>query len=357
MPPKTTQKPSIWGFTPENLFDSLSFDKAFRKKQFMQWLYHTDIDQFSAMHNLGSDNIRYLNENFSFYSLKLLKKTSSGKALTQKFLFETHEGYKIEAVLIPDSLNDRFTLCLSSQVGCSYNCRFCATGEMAMQRNLTAGEIVEQYVQLNRECGKKIKNIVFMGMGEPFVNLANVFKSIHLLTHKESINMSPSRISVSTSGVLRGIKKIADELPKVHLLLSLHSCIQESRDLIMPNVTHMPLPELQKSLQYYQDKSGQEVTLEYILIDGINDDDNHVEALIQFSKKLRCKINLIAYNINPGQPFRPTPADRIHSIRELLNDANINAVQRFKKGDDINAACGQLAIKDMPRKTLEPLNL
>ncbi len=254
---------------------------------------------------------------------------------------QTKEKELFEAVLIEGKKKD-FTLCISSQIGCSLNCEFCATGTMKLKRNLFNHEIVEQFFWLNQEVEGQIKNIVFMGMGEPFLNMKNVFSAIKLL--RDKLHVKEKNISISTSGITKGIEKLEQENLKVNLCLSLHSAIQKTRDMIMPDLVRIPLEELKKSLLKFNQKSSADVLIEYIMIDKVNDDDEHLAALTSFLKGIRAKVNLIAYNKVKGKEFSPSSNETIKKFQKKISELGFQTIQRYKKGDDIDAACGQLVL-------------
>lgn len=344
----------IYGFRSSELRPLLSFTRPYRVSQLFDWLYQKNIEDFNGLTNFSSSDRDLLATRFKAVTLSVETRTVSGKTETEKTLFRTHDGFAIEAVLIPEApasedrpdeppRKARLTLCLSSQVGCSFACQFCATGRMGLRRNLLPSEIVEQYVILNRRSGYRIGNIVFMGMGEPFANADAVFRALGVLTDPDSFGLSPSRITVSTSGVFSGIERIMEEFPKVHLMVSLHSALQEVRDRIMPNLTGQKLPELRERIARHLQTSGREFTLEYVMLSGVNDREEDLRALVAFCRGLRIKVNLIAWNRVNGIDLEPSTAASIRSFKERLERQGIPAIQRYKKGDDIAAACGQLA--------------
>jgi 23S rRNA (adenine2503-C2)-methyltransferase len=217
---------------------------------------------------------------------------------------------------------------------------------MGFLRNLTPAEVVEQYVILNRQCGHRIGNIVFMGMGEPFANIESVFTALGIFTDPDSFGLSGSRITVSTSGIFSGIQRIIEEYPKVHLMVSLHSAIQEVRDRIMPNLSGQKLETLRQWIPRYIQATGRELTLEYVMLCGVNDRATDLRALVDFCRGMRVKVNLIAWNRVDGMGLDPTPSTSIREFKERLEEQGIPAIQRYKKGDDIAAACGQLATQN-----------
>ena len=334
------------------LFDSLgdlekiNFSKKFVFKQIQNWLYqkrNLELENFSDL-SLSDKNL--IKEKIQFRSLKISKKVTSSKSLTTKYIFQTHDNHFIESVAIADK-NNSFTLCISSQIGCSYACQFCATGRMKLIRNLTVHEIVEQFIVVNYT--HKIKNIVFMGMGEPFHNSKNVFGAIQIFT--KQLSLSPKRISISTSGVVSGINRLVEKKLKVNLCISLHSTVQKIRDKIMPDLKKIPLLNLQEALINYYEKIKNPILIEYIMIKNINDSKNDLFSLINFLKKFSfIKTNLIAYNKIGDDEYMPSDAKNINEWLQILKSKGLHTVQRYKKGDDIAAACGQLFVSKNIKK-------
>ena len=253
----------------------------------------------------------------------------------------------VESVLIPTE--SRTTACVSSQVGCSLDCEFCATARLKRMRNLNPDEIYDQVVTIDRQSrenhNRPLSNIVFMGMGEPLMNYNNVMKAIDKITSDEGLGMSPKRITVSTSGVSKMIKKMADDGVKFKLAVSLHSAIEEIRNQIMPFTKNFPLTELREALQYWYSKTKSKVTYEYVVWRGINDDQKSIEALVKFCKHVPCKVNLIEYNPIDDGKFQQASDNAIDNYIQALERANIVVKVRRSRGKDIDAACGQLANK------------
>ena len=273
-----------------------------------------------------------------------MQKSSDG---TIKNAIELYDGYIVECVLIPTK--DRITACVSSQVGCSLNCKFCATAKLKRMRNLNPDEIYDQVVLIRKQSEEYFKrpltNIVFMGMGEPLMNYNNVLKSIEKITSKSGLGMSQKRIVVSTSGVPKMIKKIADQGVKFKLAVSLHSAINEKRTSIMPFNDKMNLKELEESLSYWYKKTKKIITYEYVVWKGINDTDDDISALVEFCKKIPSKVNLIQYNNIDDPNFVQAPEHVLNKYIKTLKLNNIKATIRKSRGQDIDAACGQLANK------------
>ena len=274
-----------------------------------------------------------------------MQKSSDG---TIKNAIELFDGFVVECVLIPTK--DRITACVSSQVGCSLNCKFCATARLKRMRNLNPDEIYDQVVLISRQAkeffNRPLTNIVFMGMGEPLMNYNNVLKSIDKITSKSGLGMSPRRIVISTSGVPKMIKKMADDNVKFKLAVSLHSAINETRTSIMPFNEKMNLDELADSLQYWYDKTKKIITYEYVVWKGVNDKIEDINALVKFCKKTPSKVNLIQYNSIDDPSFAQAPKHILENYIQLLESNKIKATIRRSRGQDIDAACGQLANKD-----------
>ena len=298
------------------------------------------------MQNIPKDLIAFLDKNFVINSIKIdrLQKSKDG---TIKNAIELFDGNIVECVLIPSK--NRITACVSSQVGCSLNCRFCATAKLKRMRNLNPDEIYDQVVLINKQANefynRPLSNIVFMGMGEPLMNYTNVLKSIDKITSKSGLGMSSKRIVLSTSGVPKMIKKMADDKVKFKLAVSLHSAINETRNSIMPFNEIMDLKKLLDSLVYWYDKTKSIITYEYVIWKGINDSEKDIEALINFCKKAPCKVNLIQYNSIDDSNFVQASQSVISEYVSRLEKNKISVTIRKSRGQDIDAACGQLANK------------
>ncbi|RMD51404.1 MAG: 23S rRNA (adenine(2503)-C(2))-methyltransferase RlmN [Ignavibacteria bacterium] len=324
-------------------------EKKFRAKQIFNWLYNHLVDSYDEMENIPKSLREKLSRNSEIYSLKQTGKSLSSSTGTTKFLFETLDGHKIESVFIPES--KRNTLCISTQVGCPLDCKFCATGLMGYKRNLTTGEIVDQYLLAAKEYGKKtITNIVYMGMGEPLLNYKNTIKSLEIFTSELNTGLSRNRITVSTSGIPQRIKDLADSNVRVKLALSLHSCFEDIRSKIMPINIKYPLKENIEALEYYYRKTKKRITYEYTMLSGINDRPEDVKALTKLLRRLPSKLNIIPFNsiahMAPdgiSKTLQPTPIEEIHKFADALRENNITVMIRDTQGDDIAAACGQLA--------------
>jgi 23S rRNA (adenine2503-C2)-methyltransferase len=298
------------------------------------------------MTNLPDRLIEFLDTNFIINNIKI-HKTQKSTDGTIKYAIELHDGFIVECVLIPTK--NRITACVSSQVGCSLNCKFCATARLKRMRNLKADEIYDQVVLISKQAreffNKPLTNIVFMGMGEPLMNYKNVVKSIDKISSKSGLGMSPKRIVVSTSGVPKMIRKIADDNVKFKLAVSLHSAVNEVRTSIMPFNEKMNLDELSESLQYWYAKTKNIITFEYVVWKGVNDKIEDIKALVKFCKKVPSKVNLIQYNSIDDPNFVQAPKSILDNYIQLLESNKIKATIRKSRGQDIDAACGQLANK------------
>ena len=321
--------------------------KPYRAKQVFHWLWNKSIYSFSEMKNLPDDLISFLENNFVINNIRVhkMQKSSDG---TIKNAIKLFDGLVVECVLIPTK--DRITACVSSQVGCSLNCKFCATARLKRMRNLNPDEIYDQVVLIRRQAKEFFKrsltNIVFMGMGEPLMNYNNVLKSIDKITSKSGLGISPKRIVVSTSGVPKIIKKMADDKVKFKLAVSLHSAVNETRTSIMPFNEKMNLDELAEAMQYWYTKTKNIITYEYVVWKGINDKKEDINALIKFCKKAPSKVNLIQYNSIDDPNFVQASKIILEDYIRLLTSNKIKATIRRSRGQDIDAACGQLANKN-----------
>ncbi|WP_034261172.1 23S rRNA (adenine(2503)-C(2))-methyltransferase RlmN [Altibacter lentus] len=321
-------------------------DKAFRGNQVYEWLWGKGIHNFDQMTNLSKETRAHLEANFVINHIQVdsLQKSNDG---TIKNAVKLHDGLVVESVLIPTK--KRTTACVSSQVGCSLDCKFCATARLKRMRNLNPDEIYDQVVAIDQESklyhDRPLSNIVFMGMGEPLMNYKNVLEAIDKITHKEGLGMSPKRITLSTSGVPKMIKKLADDEVKFHLAVSLHSAIQEKREQIMPFAKSFQLVDLRESLEYWYAKTQRRITYEYVVWKGINDEKEDIEALVQFCKYVPCKVNLIEYNPIDDGEFQQASIEATETYIAALERHRIPVTVRRSRGKDIDAACGQLANK------------
>lgn len=344
------EKKDIRALSKEQLRDFFvaNQDKAFRGNQVYEWLWSKGAHSFEDMTNVSKETRNMLENNFVINHIKVdtMQRSSDG---TVKNAVRLHDGLVVESVLIPT--NTRTTACVSSQVGCSLDCNFCATARLKRMRNLEPGEIYDQVIAIDKESrlyyNHPLSNIVFMGMGEPLMNYNNVLKAIAMITSNEGLGMSPKRITVSTSGVPKMIKKLADDEVKFKLAVSLHSAIDEIRSRIMPFSANFPLSELRESLEYWYHKTKSKITYEYVVWKGINDNKASIDALVKFCKYVPCKVNLIEYNPIDDGEFQQASAESINAYIKALAANDIVAKVRRSRGKDIDAACGQLANKEI----------
>ena len=320
--------------------------KPYVSNQVYSWLWNNSSSSFSQMSNLSKSNREIFNENFSINKITedFEERSDDG---TIKMRFKLYDGNFVEGVLIPQ--NKRMTACISSQVGCSLSCKFCATGTMGRTRNLSAGEIYDQVVAIANKCKEvynlPLTNIVYMGMGEPLLNYRNVIKSIHFITSSEGLEMSYKRVTLSTSGIAKMIKRLADDNVKVNLALSLHAASEELRNSIMPIGGSNSLDDIRDALKYYFSKTKRKVTYEYVLLNEVNDSIKDAENLYKFTKHIPSKVNLIEYNTVDGLDFDRSSDKNTDLFMNYLDAKRVNVGLRRSRGKDINAACGQLANK------------
>jgi len=321
-------------------------EKRFRAKQIQEWLWKKSAHSFEQMTNLSLPLRKMLAEDFVINSLKedLVQESEDG---TIKMRFKLFDDNLIEGVLIPSKA--RVTACVSSQAGCSLDCRFCATGFMKLKRNLFAGEIYDQVVLLTKKSieayGQPLANIVFMGMGEPLLNYKNVLAAIDKITSENGLNISAKRITVSTSGIAKLIKKLGDDGVRFELALSLHSANNIKRSKIMPINDSNPIPDLVEALNYFHEKTGNKITFEYILFDGFNDSVQDARELIDLCNKVPAMVNIIEYNTVEGVPYKKSSEKKREAFAGYLEQNGIVVKVRLSRGKDIDAACGQLANK------------
>lgn len=337
------------------IFFSEINEPKYRAKQLFNWLYNHQIDNFDEMVNFSKELRSKLKLLSEINSLELTEVQKSNNSFTNKLLLKTFDEKFIESVIIPGE--DRNTLCISTQVGCPLDCKFCATGVMGYKRNLTAGEIIDQYLIACRTVGKDtITNIVYMGMGEPLLNYENTLRSLNILTNEKSVGISRNRITLSTAGIPDKIIALADSGIKIKLALSLHSAFNDIRSTIMPINKKYPLETVIESLKYYTKKIKSRITFEYTMLKGINDREEDIKGIARICSSLPSKINIIPFNsikhIEPNgisAELEPTDYNEIEIFADKLREKNITVMLRDTRGNDIAAACGQLAVKQQKR--------
>ena len=326
-------------------FVKKGFD-SYRGKQVYEWIWKKSSHTFDNMTNISKDLRIMLDENFVINHIEVdkIQKSSDG---TIKNAVKLFDDYTVESVLIPT--DDRTTACVSSQVGCSLDCKFCATSKLKRMRNLNPDEIYDQVVTINNQSlqyfNRPLSNIVFMGMGEPLMNYNNLVKSIEKISSDKGLNISQKRIVVSTSGIPKMIKKLADENLKVNLALSLHSAIEETRNNIMPFSSKFSLNDIKESLNYWCSKTKRKITFEYIVWKGINDTKKDIDSLVSYCKSIPSKVNIIEYNSIGDEDFKSANDNIIEEYKRALEKNKITVTIRRSRGKDIDAACGQLANK------------
>ncbi len=339
-PGKCCREP-ITAFLPEELIEMLSLKQSFRGDQLFDWIHNKLQNNFLGMTNLPIKTRNRLNLNHTIYSTtvsRILEDTDG----TVKFQITLPDGLKAEAVQLSDG-KGRLTACISSQAGCAMGCTFCRTGSLGFRRNLTAHEIVEQYLHIQRASEKPVGNIVFMGMGEPLENLEEVERAITVFNHPKGSNIGIRKMVVSTSGIVPGIIHLADSAPPVRLAVSLITPSQDIRNQLMPGLRRYPLPELREALKYYQTHRNKRITLEIVLLKGLNDRVEDMELLKRFIGDLKVMINLIPWNPLPGFPFQEPSEEEIKQTwQRMISITGADVYVRYNKGRKITGACGQL---------------
>ncbi|QQL45187.1 23S rRNA (adenine(2503)-C(2))-methyltransferase RlmN [Sulfuriroseicoccus oceanibius] len=349
----TDKRPALCGLTRDELTAKLkeAGQPAYRAGQVLDWIYNKRVTSIDDMTNLPAPLRETLKENFVVSHADVVT-VQGAKDKTRKILYRLNDGRFVESVLIPASPSlygdraDRRTICVSSQVGCAYGCKFCASGLAGFTRNLDSGEIVSQLLATEAHTGEKINNIVFMGMGEPLANFKNLSKALEIINSHWGLNIGARHITVSTSGVAPVIKKLADIPIPVRLAISLHGATDEVRDRIMPVNSKWNIDALFESLEYWRSKKKQKITFEFILIDGINDSMDQAVELAKRAKQLDAKVNLIPYNTVDGLTWKRPSNNRCQTFRKMLATHGVPATLRLEKGHDIDAACGQLRLKE-----------
>lgn len=316
---------------------------AYRAKQLQECLWKRNLTDFGQMLQLPKDLRAQLEREFSIESITFAE-TQESRDGSVKYALRLSDGKMVEMVLIPS--RERTTLCVSSQVGCPLNCRFCATANLGFVRNLTAYEMYAQVFMGNQESqrryGRPLSNMVWMGMGEPLLNFDAVKEAVVKVTSAEGMGMSPSRITLSTSGICDGIRRMATELPDIHLAISLHAADERQRAELMPVGRKYPLSALSDALSDYHERSGNRITMEYMLLKGVNDSPRHVSLLLKFCRQFPVKINIIEYNPHPYAPYASSEVEVENAFVKALEEKNLIVNVRRSKGRDIAAACGQL---------------
>ena len=347
-----TGKTDICSRTLDELTESIGGfgEPPYRARQVADWLYKKRVGSFDEMTDLPRPLRARLTAEFSFQPLETVR-TIGSKDTTQKFLFRLDDGNLIESVLIPASpalygrRSDRRTLCISTQVGCAYGCKFCASGLEGWTRNLRSSEIVAQVIAIERESGEKIDNIVFMGMGEPLANFDNLMPAIRIITAPWGIGIGARHITVSTSGLAPQIRKLAEEPLQIRLAISLHAATDSVRSQIMPINHRYPIEILLSACEYYTSRKKQRLTFEYILIENLNDTEEQARELAKHANRLAAKVNLIPYNKVEGLSWIRPSRNRQEKFLSILREARVAATLRREKGHDIDAACGQLRLQ------------
>lgn len=317
--------------------------KPFRARQIYQWLWERGVTSIHAMKNLPGALLDTMQQHFEISAAEV-QQSKTALDGTTKVAFQFHDGQVAEGVFIPS--RQRVTACVSSQSGCKLNCTFCATGQVTHGRDLTAGEIYDQVLAIKGMAEaqeKRLTNIVYMGMGEPLLNYDEVLRSISLITGKPGLEMSPSRITLSTAGIVPGIIRLADDEVRFHLAISLHSAVEETRNQLMPINKKYSLKTLSEAIQYFHKKTGERITFEYLMLRNVNDSLYEASALAEFCKAFPVKINLIEYNPVEEFDFQPSTKESVEAFQQFLEKRNMIVNVRKSKGQEIYAACGQLA--------------
>ena len=326
------------GLLPEEINERLDFSKAFRGTQLFEAL-HSGVSTIDAITTLPKELRRSLKERALIFSTILHKRISDSDGST-KYQIALPDGFIVESVLLRDNKN-RKTACLSTQAGCAVGCAFCKTGTLGLHRNLSTGEMVEQLLHMNNLEGP-VSNIVFMGMGEPLLNLERLIKTIEVLLHPKGQGLSSRRMTISTVGIPKRIRELADTGLNPGLALSLQSAIQEKREELIPLASNYPLADVKRALTYYQEKTGNRITLEYVLLKGINDSEKDIAALKKFLPDLPAMVNLIPWNPVEGLPFKEAGEKDIQDFMATCKKHGIPLVRRYRRGRGVKGACGQL---------------
>ena len=344
------ERRDVRALTPEELtaWFAQQGEQKFRRKQLEQWLWQRGATSFAEMTNLGKGLRAKLERDFAILSLREEMRQTSEDG-TVKVRYRLHDGHAIESVLIPVPRDDRYTVCVSSQVGCSLTCSFCATGKMKRLRNLTGAEIYDQVRLVNTICeaqyGRPLTNVVYMGMGEPLLAYSSVMRSVELITSPEGLGMSPRRLTISTAGIAKAIRRLADDASKVNLALSLHAATEEKRSAIMPINDSNSLESLMEALEYYYKVTQNRLSYEYIALRDFNDTEEDAHALANLCRRFPVRVNIIEYNPVEGDDFAKSDPQVIDRFARVLRERGVMVTVRRSRGKDIDAACGQLANK------------
>ncbi|WP_042456257.1 23S rRNA (adenine(2503)-C(2))-methyltransferase RlmN [Neobacillus dielmonensis] len=351
--PTLNVKKSIYSLQLQELKDWLSEngEKAFRAEQIYDWLYKKRVTSFEDMSNLSKTLREKLTEEYQITTLNtVIQQTSSDGTI--KFLFELHDGFSIETVLMRHDYGN--SVCVTTQVGCRIGCTFCASTLGGLKRHLEAGEIVAQVVKVQKaldEFGERVDSVVIMGIGEPFDNYNNMLAFLKIINHDKGLNIGARHITVSTSGIIPKIYQFADENMQINFAISLHAPNTELRTRLMPINKAFKLDDLMKAVRYYIDKTGRRISFEYGLFGGVNDSTEHAEELADLIKGIKCHVNLIPVNYVPERDYVRTPRDKIFAFERTLKNRGINVTIRREHGHDIDAACGQLRAKERKEET------
>lgn len=349
----SVQKPSIYSIELHDLKAWLveHNEKAFRAEQIFDWLYKKRVTNFEDMSNLSKNLRESLEEHFTLTTLNTLIQQQSSDG-TIKFLFELHDGYSIETVLMRHEYGN--SVCVTTQVGCRIGCTFCASTLGGLKRNLEAGEIVAQVVKVQQaldETDERVSSVVIMGIGEPFDNYNDMLSFLKIINHDKGLNIGARHITVSTSGIIPKIYQFADENMQINFAISLHAPNTEIRSRLMPINRAYKLPDLMDAVRYYIEKTGRRVSFEYGLFGGVNDQVEHAEELAKLIKGVKCHVNLIPVNYVPERDYVRTPKDQIFAFEKTLKNHGVNVTIRREHGHDIDAACGQLRAKERKEET------
>lgn len=338
---RTTRSRDIRLLTLEELQDLVKElgQPAFRAKQLNEWIHDKNVCSFDEMTDLPAALREKLSERFSFnVPVELVKQVS--KDGSRKYLLQFSDGVSVETVGMPN--RNKLAVCISSQAGCAMGCAFCATGLAGLSRSLTAQEMVDQVLHVARDFGERVTSVVFMGQGEPFANFDATVQALRILNDPDGLAIGARHLTVSTCGVIPGIRRFAELPEQFTLAISLHSAIQGTRNQLMPGVKKYTLLRLHEAIQLYVEKTGRRPTYEFAMIDGINDTNPEMQALVDFCAGTLCHVNLIQLNNIPDSPFRPSPIEKVESLQRRLTMHGVETTIRNSRGSDIDAACGQL---------------